>query len=72
MSNSSAVSMQELELESAEMLPGRETLCVSSWHPGRGGFGITQTGLGNTVQSGLLNVALANGSLNNLFIGHIL
>jgi hypothetical protein len=34
MSNSSAMSMPELELESAEMLPGRETLCVTSYHEG--------------------------------------
>jgi hypothetical protein len=66
MSNSSAMSMQELELESAEMLPGRETLCVTSWHPHGGGFGVNQAGAGNVVQNGLVNVDALNGSLNGL------
>lgn len=65
MSKSSPVSMQELELESAEVLPGRETLCVSSYG-GYGGSVFEQLGYGNTVQSGLLNIAIANGSLGDL------
>ena len=32
MFNALAVSMRELELESAELLPSRETLCVTRWH----------------------------------------
>jgi hypothetical protein len=48
MFNEPAISMRELELESAELLPSRETLCVSrmQWFPrgrffggGWGGFG---------------------------------
>jgi hypothetical protein len=31
---------------------------------GRGGF--AQVGYGNTAQAGLLNVAVANGSFNNI------
>lgn len=65
MTNSHAVSMQELEMESAELLPGRETLCVTSCHPWGGGhWGFSQMGMGNTAQNGLVNAAVANGSLN--------
>jgi hypothetical protein len=35
-------------------------------HPSRGGSSFTQVGYGNTAQSGVLNVAVANGSLNNI------
>jgi hypothetical protein len=67
MSNESAVTMQDLELEHAELLPNRETLCVSRVHPGTGtSYSFTQVGYGNTAQSGLLNVAVANGSFNNI------
>ncbi len=59
-----AVTMQDLELEHAELLPSRETLSVHSGHSG--GFSFTQVGYGNTAQAGLLNVAVANGSLNNI------
>jgi hypothetical protein len=64
MSNVPAVTMDDLELEHAELLPSRETLWVC--HPSRGGSSFTQVGYGNTAQSGLLNVAVANGSLNNI------
>ena len=33
MSNQSAVTMQDLELEHAELLPSRETLCAPCYHP---------------------------------------
>jgi len=46
MSTVPAVTMEELELEHAELLPSRETLC----HGGRG-FSVTQGG-----QFGLINV----------------
>ena len=59
------VTMQELELESAELLPSRETLCSGNYSPGNS-FSFTQVGYGNTAQSGFLNVAVANGSLNNI------
>ena len=84
MSNSPAMSMQELEMESAELLPGRETLCVCTWQP-HGGVSFSG-GYGDTAQSGLVNVAALNGSFNNslnnilngndilngLHIGHVL
>ena len=36
MLNKPAVSMRELELESAALLPSRETLMVLRWHHGHG------------------------------------
>ena len=64
----STVTMQELELETAELLPARETLCCSCQHYSSGGSSssFTQVGYGNTAQAGLVNVAVANGSLNNI------
>ena len=50
--------------ENAELLPSRETLWVC--HHGGSSSSFTQVGYGNTAQSGLLNVAVANGSLNNI------
>ena len=64
MTNVPAVTMEDLELERAELLPSRETLWVC--HPSHGGSSFTQVGYGNTAQSGLLNVAVANGSFNNI------
>ena len=61
MSNT-AMSMQELELEAAELLPGRETLCVPSCAPHSFGFNGSFNGVGNTAQNGLLNLSLLNGS----------
>ena len=58
MSNVPAVTMDDLELEHAELLPSRETLWVC--HSSHGGSNFTQIGYGNTAQSGLLNVAVAN------------
>jgi hypothetical protein len=65
MSTRPAVTMQDLELEHAELLPSRETLCVSSGHAGNS-FSFTQVGYGNTAQSGLLNVSALNGSFDNI------
>jgi len=57
---STDVTMQELELETAELLPARETLCVQS---GRPSFIVTQAG-----QFGLVNVGpIASG--NNILSG---
>ena len=39
----STVTMQELELETAELLPGRETLCVPKYSPCHGSSGVTIT-----------------------------
>jgi hypothetical protein len=68
MSNDLAMTMDELERESAELLPSRETLCVSRWghsHSGTSFTSISQTD-GNTSQFGLLNISLLNGDLNSL------
>jgi hypothetical protein len=62
--STSTVTMEELALERAELLPNRETLCCGgSYHPGSS---FTQVGYGNSAQSGLLNVSIANGSFDNL------
>lgn len=61
MSTAPAVTMEELELERAELLPSRETLFVVSSHNT-----FAQVAYGNTSQSGLLDVAILNGSLNNI------
>jgi hypothetical protein len=61
---STAVTMQDLENEHAELLPSRETLC-SYYHPSSS-FSLTQVaaGQGNTNQVGLLNISLLNGDLS--------
>jgi hypothetical protein len=62
--SASPATMEELELESAELLPNRETLCCGgSYHPGNS---FTQVGYGNTAQSGLVNVSALNGSFDNI------
>lgn len=61
MSAAPALTMEELELESAEFLPSRETLNVVSHHAG-----FAQVGYGNTAQAGFLNIAILNGSFNNI------
>jgi hypothetical protein len=64
--SASTVTMEELELESAELLPNRETLCSGgSYHPGHS-VTFTQVGYGNTAQAGLVNVSVANGSFDNI------
>ena len=65
MSTESAVTMQDLELEHAELLPGRETLCCCSGSHSSGSS-FTQVGYGNTAQAGLLNISALNGSANNI------
>jgi hypothetical protein len=64
MSVQPTVTMPELELEHAELLPSRETLCCSKY--GHASSSFTQVGYGNTAQSGLINVAVGNGSLDNI------
>jgi len=65
MSNESVVSMRELELESAELLPSRETLCAPRCG---GGHGSSFTSV--TSQSydgnGILNIL--NGSNVNVLV----
>ena len=64
MSTETPVSMFELEMESAELLPSRETLCAPKCGSHSSSF--TQVGYGNTAQAGLVNVAIGNGSFNNI------
>jgi hypothetical protein len=68
MSNDLAMTMDELERESAELLPSRETLCVSKWGHSHGGNSFTSISQanGNTSQFGLLNISLLNGDFNSL------
>jgi hypothetical protein len=67
MTNDLAVSMAELEGESAELLPSRETLNVChSRHNGSVSNSFTQVGYGNTAQAGLINVSALNGSFDNI------
>jgi hypothetical protein len=60
---STDVTMQELELESAELLPNRETLSCS--RSGGNHTNITNV-IGNTSQFGLVNVSAFNGVGNTL------
>ena len=68
MSNVQAVTMQELELETAELLPNRETLNCCRTHPGS--TSVTQVNNGNIIgsQLGLLNLNVAALNGNALFL----
>jgi hypothetical protein len=63
---STTVTMQDLELETAELLPSRETLnCCYSRHSGGFSFSQTAVGNGNTNQAGgLIQVSALNGNLS--------
>jgi hypothetical protein len=63
---SETMSMRELELESAELLPARETLWVSNYPAQGASYSFTQAGYGNTAQSGGINIAVGNGSFDNI------
>ena len=65
MSTEPAVTMQDLELEHAELLPNRETLCTYGARPSY--YSVTNV-VGNTSQVGLLNVSAFNGEGNSLNI----
>ena len=68
MSNVQAVTTQELELETAELLPSRETLnCWRNPHPGGS---VTQVNNGNIIgsQVGLLNLNVAALNGNGIFL----
>jgi hypothetical protein len=64
MSNDLSVSMAELESESAELLPSRETLCYAGGHS-RGGSTLVVSN-GNTAQSGILDFSFLNGNNVNI------
>ena len=53
MTTHNAVTMQDLELESAELLPARETLWCAKGHPGSSSsFSVSQTVAGNGNHNG--------------------
>jgi hypothetical protein len=67
MTNELAVSMDELELESAELLPSRETLHMSGGWSGGGGHNFTfvQAAQGGN-SSGFINVPILSGNAVNV------
>ena len=65
MSTDLAVSMDELERESAELLPSRETLCVYS-HPHASYTSFNFTQVASNQQVGLINVNILGGDIFNL------
>ena len=67
---STDVTMQELELETAELLPARETLNCYRGGGRRPAPSITNV-IGNTSQFGLVNVSAFNGEGNSLGIGNL-
>jgi hypothetical protein len=58
----STITTQELELETAELLPARETLWGSFSY--QSNSAVVGNGNGDTYQSGLINVSLLNGNFN--------
>ena len=65
MSNDLAVSMDELERESAELLPSRETLYCWSGYSG-GGHNFTQVAQGGDSFGGLINIPILSGNAVNI------
>jgi hypothetical protein len=68
MSKDLAVSMDELEMESAELLPSRETLyCWRGGYSGGGNsFAFTQVAQGGNSFGGLINIPILSGDAVNL------
>jgi hypothetical protein len=67
MSADLSVSMDELERESAELLPSRETLCVYGHsHGGNSYTSYSFTQVASNQQVGLINVNLLGGDIFNL------
>jgi hypothetical protein len=67
MSNDLAVSMEELELESAELLPSRETLyCARGYSGGGHNFTFTQVAQGGNSFGGLINLPILSDDAVNL------
>ena len=64
---STAITMQDLELETAELLPARETLNVCCYSRHSSGSSVTQVnyGIGNTNQNGgFIQVSALNGNFS--------
>ena len=58
----STITTQELELETAELLPARETLW--GYFSYQSNSAVVGNGNGDTYQHGLLNISLLNGNFN--------
>jgi hypothetical protein len=58
----STITMQELELETAELLPARETLWGSFSY--QSNSAVVGNGNGDTYQEGLVNISALNGNFN--------
>jgi hypothetical protein len=66
--STSDVSMREIELEGAELLPTRETLCCwGSQHSGPSFTAVFAQG-GSTTQYGIGNVAVLDGNAVNIIL----
>jgi hypothetical protein len=62
--------MDELELEHAELLPSRETLCATKSHYGSGySYNFTQIGNGNNAQSGWFDINALNLNGDTIIVG---
>ena len=70
-SNVPAVTMQDLELEQAELLPSRETpwCCKPYSHAAAPPSASSTYGIGNTNQVGLINVSALNGNFSGNSFG---
>jgi hypothetical protein len=78
--STTAITMEELESERAELLPSRETLtsrCGCKTAYGHSSTSVTQVGQGNAIgtnynQVGLLNVQADNNNVNILGLQGVL
>jgi hypothetical protein len=78
--STTAITMEELESERAELLPSRETLstrCGCRTAYGHSSTSVTQIGQGNAIgtnynQVGLLNVQADNNNVNILGLQNVL
>jgi hypothetical protein len=66
MSADLAVSMDELEQESAELLPSRETLCVYGHGGNSSSYSYSFTQVASNQQVGLVNLNVLGGDIFNL------
>lgn len=63
-----AMTLEEMELETAEFIPAREVMCGWSRHSSReSNSAYVGSSDGNTNQSGLINVSILNGNLDGNF-----
>jgi hypothetical protein len=80
--STTAITMEELESEHAELLPSRETLmsrcgCRTGYNTHYSSTSVTQVGQGNAIgtnynQVGLINVQADNNNVNILGLQNVL